>query len=137
MNDSCELCAANLSSAGELIVDFGDWKLLLHPDAAVAGHAMLVLSRHAENFADLTDSEAQQFARVEKVVERALLDVTKMDRAILLKLGIAVPHFHMHIYPVPRTMTRSDVDRVIQGAVKEERERDFGKRVKDRILRLT
>ena len=137
MNDSCQLCAADLNSAGELIVDFGDWKLLLHPDAAVRGHAMLVLSRHAENFADLTDSEAQQFARVEKVVERALLDVTKMDRAILLKLGIAVPHFHLHIYPVSRTMTRSEVDRVINGEVTEAREPDLGNRVKERILRLT
>jgi diadenosine tetraphosphate (Ap4A) HIT family hydrolase len=137
MNDSCQLCAANLSAAGELIVDFGDWKLLLHPDSAVSGHAMLVLSRHAENFADLTDSEAQQFARVAKVVERALLDVTKMDRAILLKLGIAVPHFHLHIYPVTRAMTRSEVNRVINGEVTEERDSDFGKRVKDRILRLT
>ena len=137
MNDSCQLCATDLSSAGELIIDFGDWKLLLHPDAAVRGHAMLVLSRHAENFSDLTDSEAQQFARVEKVVERALLDVTRTDRAILLKLGIAVPHFHLHIYPVMRTMTRSDVNRVIDGAVKEEREPGFGKRLKDQILRLT
>lgn len=137
MNDSCQLCEANLSSAGELIVDFGDWKLLLHPDSAVRGHAMLVLSRHAENFADLTDSEAQQFARVEKVAERALLDVTKMDRAVLLKLGIAAPHFHLHIYPVPRAMTRTEVNRVINGEVKEERDPDFGKRVKDHILRLT
>ena len=137
MNDSCQLCGANLSSAGELIVDFGDWKLLLHPDSAVRGHAMLVLSRHAENFADLTDSEAQQFARVEKVAERALLDVTKMDRAVLLKLGIAVPHFHLHIYPVRRAMTRNEINRVINGEVKEERESDFGKRVKERILRLT
>ena len=137
MNDSCQLCAANLSSAGELIVDFGDWKFLLHPDAAVRGHAMLVAPRHVENFADLTDSEAQQLARVQKVVERALLDVTHTDRAILLKLGIQVPHFHLHIYPVSRTLSRDDVMRVINAEVAETRDADFGKRLKDRILRLT
>ncbi len=98
---------------------------------------MLVLSRHVENFADLTDSEAQQLARVQKVVERALLDVTRTDRAILLKLGIQTPHFHLHIYPVSRTMTRSDVMRAIDAEVSEPREPDFAKRVKERILRLT
>lgn len=137
MNDSCQLCAANLSSAGELIADFGDWKFLLHPDAAVRGHAMLVASRHVENFADLTDSEALQLARVQKVVERALLDVTHTDRAILLKLGIQTPHFHLHIYPVSRTLSRDDVLRAINAQVSETRDADLGKRLKDRILRLT
>jgi diadenosine tetraphosphate (Ap4A) HIT family hydrolase len=137
MNDSCPLCAANLSSAGELVADFGDWKLLLHPDSAVRGHAMLVAGRHIENFADLTDSEAQQLARVQKVVERALLDVTGADRAILMKLGIAVPHFHLHIYPVTRSMTRDDVMRVIDAKVSEERAPGFGKTVLERIHRLT
>jgi diadenosine tetraphosphate (Ap4A) HIT family hydrolase len=137
MNDSCQLCAPDLSSAGELVFDFGDWKLLLHPDSAVPGHSMLVSSRHVENFAELTDSETQQFARVQKVAERALLDVTQTDRAILLKLGIQVPHFHLHIYPVSRAMIRGDVMRVINAEVSEPREADFGKRLRDRVLRLT
>ena len=118
-------------------MDFGDWKLLLHPDSSVRGHAMLVLSRHAENFADLTDSEAQQFARVLKVVERALLDVTRTDRAIQLKLGIQVPHFHQHIYPVSRTRTRAEVMQMINAEVSEAREPGFAKRLKESILRLT
>ena len=98
---------------------------------------MLVLARHAENFSDLTDAEAAQFARVEKVVERALLDVTGARRAILLKLGIQTPHFHIHIYPVDETMTREAVQKVIDARVQEEREPGFGARVRDRILRLT
>lgn len=131
------MCAADLSAAGELVNDFGDWKLLLHPDSAVRGHAMLVVSRHVENLCDMTDSEAQQLARVQKVCERALLDVTRTDRAILMKLGIAAPHFHLHIYPVKRTATRLDVMRAINGEVREERDPDFAKLVRDRILRLT
>ena len=98
---------------------------------------MLVLSRHVENFADFTDPETQQFARVQKVVERALLDITDTDRAILLKLGIQVPHFHLHIYPVSHAMSRGDVMRVINAEVSEPREEDFGKRLRDRMLRLT
>jgi len=137
MNDSCQLCAANLSSAGERAFDFGNWVLLLHPDSAVRGHALLVATRHVENFADLTDAEAQQFARVQKIAERALLDVTGSDRAILLKLGIQTPHFHLHIYPVSRAMTREDVQQVIDAKVTEQRESDFVMTVRKRIESLT
>lgn len=131
------LCAANLSAAGELIFDFGHWKLILHADAAVRGHAMLALSRHVENFADLTDREAQEFGRVQKVAERALLDVTGAGRAILLKLGIQTPHFHLHIYPVKEELSRAAVMSAIEGNAFEEREPDFARKVRDRILRLT
>jgi len=98
---------------------------------------MLVAKRHVENFADLTDSEAQQFARVERVCERALLDVTGAARAILMKLGIATPHLHIHIYPVPGDATREEVQRIIDAKVREKREPGFAKLVRDRILRLT
>jgi len=98
---------------------------------------MLVAKRHVENFADLTDSEAQQFARVERVCERALLDATGAARAILMKLGIATPHLHIHIYPVPGDATREEVQRIIDAKVREKREPGFAKLVRDRILRLT
>lgn len=98
---------------------------------------MLVLMRHAQNFSDLTDDEAQQFVRVEKVCERALLDVTRTDRAILLKLGIATPHLHVHIYPVSGALGREEVQRIIDAEVREEREAGFAKAVRERILRLT
>lgn len=137
MDASCLLCGANRNKAGELVAGFGDWSLLLHPDSAVRGHAMLVAARHVENLADMTDSEIHQLGRVQKVCERALLDVTHTDRAILLKLGIQVPHFHLHIYPLTRTMTRDDVMRVINAEVSEVREVGFAKAVRERIERLT
>ena len=133
---ACVFCS-DRPAAGEEVVDFGGWTLLLHPDSAVRGHAMLAVKRHAENFSDLSDSEAQQFARVEKVCERALLDVTRTDRAILMRLGIATPHFHLHIYPVSSRLTRPEVQRIIDAHVSEPRDHDFAKTVRDRILRLT
>lgn len=133
---ACVFCD-DRDSAGETILDFGEWSLLLHPDSAVRGHGMLVVRRHVENFSDLSDSEAQQFARVAKVCERALLDATATDRAILFKLGIASPHLHIHIYPVSRTATRAEVQRVIDGNVSEPRASGFAALVRERILRLT
>ncbi len=120
-----------------MIFDFGGWRLLLHLDSAVRGHAMLASSRHVENFADLHDTEAQQFGRVQRVAERALLDVTGTDRAILLKLGVQTPHFHVHIYPVKKTMSRAAIMQAINGDAFEEREPGLAKKVRDRILRLT
>jgi diadenosine tetraphosphate (Ap4A) HIT family hydrolase len=137
MHDSCLLCAPDLTKAGELIMDFGDWRLLLHADSSVKGHAMLAAVRHVENFADLSETEAHEFARVQRVVERALLDVTATDRTILMKLGVQTPHFHVHIYPVRKTMSRTEIMRAINGDVAEAREEDFARRVRDRILRLT
>ena len=110
---------------------------MLHPDSAVKGHSMLVAARHVENFCDLTDSEIHQLGRVQRVCERALLDVTRTDRAILMKLGIQTPHFHLHIYPVKRGMTRDEVMRVIDAKVSETREAGFAKALLDRIHRLT
>ncbi|HEX9160198.1 MAG TPA: HIT domain-containing protein [Thermoanaerobaculia bacterium] len=133
-DEGCAFCGAG---SGELVFDFGDWSLWLHPDSAVAGHAMLAIKRHVENFADLTDSEATQFVRVQKVVERALLDVTKTDRAILLKLGIQTPHLHVHIYPVRSAATREDVMRILDGTVSENRPAGFVKSLRDRIFHLT
>jgi diadenosine tetraphosphate (Ap4A) HIT family hydrolase len=71
------------------------------------------------------------------VAERALLNATGTDRAILLKLGIAVPHLHIHIYPVSRKLTRADVMRIINAEVSEERPPGFAKAVRDGILHLT
>ena len=132
---ACVFCDDS-QSAGELVVAFDDWSLLLHPDSAVRGHAMLVAKRHIENFADLTGDEAQEFARVARVCERALLDVTRTDRAILMKLGIATPHLHIHIYPVSRALDREAVQRIIDAKVREDREPGFAGTLRDRIRAL-
>jgi diadenosine tetraphosphate (Ap4A) HIT family hydrolase len=103
------------SDAGELI--FEDEKLLviLHNDWAVHGHTMIVWKKHVENVADLAPDEYAHFAAVHHRVEKALLDVTRADRAILLKLGIVTPHLHLHIYPVSASLDREQVMQIIDG----------------------
>jgi diadenosine tetraphosphate (Ap4A) HIT family hydrolase len=101
--------------AGELI--FEDEKLLviLHNDWAVRGHAMIVWKEHVENVSDLAPDENAHFAAIHQRVEKTLLDVTRADRAILLKLGIVTPHLHLHIYPVIATLDREQVMQIIDG----------------------
>jgi diadenosine tetraphosphate (Ap4A) HIT family hydrolase len=105
--------------AGELI--FEDHKLLviLHNDWAVRGHAMIVWKKHIENVADLTPDEYAHFSAVHHRVEKALLDVTRADRAILLKLGIVTPHLQLHIYPVSASLDRAQVMQIIDAGVRD------------------
>jgi diadenosine tetraphosphate (Ap4A) HIT family hydrolase len=107
--------------------------VMLHDDSAVRGHAMVVWRSHVENLSDLSDDDATHFIRVHRAAERVLLDVTKCERAVLMKLGIATPHLHLHIYPVPASANRAAVMSAIDGATREEREDGFATAVRDKL----
>ncbi len=124
----CIFCT-DVKAAGEIVFENDDAWVLLHPDSAVAGHAMVVAKRHVENVSDLPPDAFARFANVQHSAERALLKVTGAERAILLKLGIQTPHLHMHIYPVRRDATRQEVMDAIDGKVREERPADFAARL--------
>ena len=124
----CIFCT-DLKAAGEAVFENDVAWVLLHPDSAVAGHAMVIAKRHVENASDLTPDEFARFAHVLHTAERALLEVTGARRAILLKLGIQTPHLHIHIYPVGSEATRQDVMDAIDGRVREERPADFAARL--------
>ena len=135
MND-CLFCS-DLQRAGEIIYSGDAVSILLHPDSAVRGHAMVVSTRHVENLSDLPDDEARQFLLMHRIAEQALLDATGTDRAILLKLGIQVPHLHVHIYPVSASMTRAEVMKVIEGERNERRGDGFADALRERVKALT
>jgi diadenosine tetraphosphate (Ap4A) HIT family hydrolase len=118
MTDSCLFCA-HLNS---LLILFEDDRaaVALHEDWAVRGHAMVIWKEHLENIAQLSESEVAHFAAVYRRAERALLEVTGADRAVMLKLGIITPHLHVHIYPVSATLDRARVMDIIEGRVREE-----------------
>jgi diadenosine tetraphosphate (Ap4A) HIT family hydrolase len=107
--------------------------VMLHDDAAVRGHAMVVWRAHVENLSDLSDDDAAHFIRVHRAAERVLLAVTQCERAVLMKLGIATPHLHLHIYPVPATADRATVMAAIDGRTHEEREEGFAAAVRSQL----
>ena len=104
----CEPIASPLHADDHVIA-------VMHDDRAVAGHCMVASRRHVENASDLTADEWAHFARVQRIVERAVLGSTGSSRAILFKLGLQTPHLHIHIYPVPASMDRAEVMRAIDG----------------------
>jgi diadenosine tetraphosphate (Ap4A) HIT family hydrolase len=126
----CGFCEAkgDLSRFGTVIYEDDHCAVALHPDSSVAGHAMLIWKRHVENVAGLEPVELAHFARVHSETERILLRETGRERAILLKLGIQVPHLHLHLYPVSAAATRAEVMAAIDGTVREERPDGFEER---------
>jgi diadenosine tetraphosphate (Ap4A) HIT family hydrolase len=123
MNDSCLFCG-HLNSL-EIVFDDDRVAVALHDDWAVRGHAMVIWKRHVENISQLSEEEVAHFWRVYHRAERALLEVTRADRGVMLKLGIVTPHLHVHIYPVIAALDRGAVMDIIEGRRREARDESF------------
>jgi diadenosine tetraphosphate (Ap4A) HIT family hydrolase len=128
----CVFCSDVTRSGDVIFEDQRTW-VVLHDDWSVRGHAMVVWKPHVENFSDLTPEDAAHFARVHRRAEQALLEVTKADRAILMKLGIATPHLHVHIYPVSDALGRDAVMRVINSETRDARDDAFVNAMRARL----
>ncbi|HEY2829915.1 MAG TPA: HIT family protein [Thermoanaerobaculia bacterium] len=120
----CVFCSDVTRSGDVIFEDQRTW-VVLHEDWSVRGHTMVVWKPHVENLSDLTPEDGAHFARVLRHTERALLAATNTDRAILMKLGIATPHLHVHIYPVSATLDRAAVMRIVNSETREHRDETF------------
>ena len=129
---NCVLCD-DVRRAGEVVAEDARLWIVLHDDWAVRGHAMIVWKKHVENIAGLTAGEYAHFARIHHRAERALLAATGADRAIVFKLGIATPHLHVHIYPVPAALDRAAVMAIIDARVREPRDEAFVRDLRARL----
>lgn len=121
---SCVFCT-DPSHAGDVVFEDERTWVVLHDDWSPRGHAMVVSKRHVDNASDLDEQEWLHFARVWHRAERAILDATGLQRAMILKLGIQTPHLHVHIYPVSVSATRDDVFAAFDGKRREPREQEF------------
>jgi len=107
----------------ELVYEDDSTAVALHDDWAVRGHAMVIAKRHVENLSELPDAE--HFMRVYRNAERALLRLTGAERAVMMKLGIATPHLHLHIYPVSASLDRAAVMDIIEARTSVARDEAF------------
>ena len=126
MNPPCVFCA-NLNTV-ELVYEDEKVAVALHDDWAVRGHAMVIAKQHVENLSELSDPE--HFMAVYRKAERALLQLTGAERAVMMKLGIATPHQHLHIYPVRASLDRAALMAIIDGKVRVARDEEFVKAVR-------
>ncbi len=115
----CELLTTR-DGAADILFEDDDVLVLLHEAWAALGHTVVVAKRHVENVSELPADQWARVARVFQRVEAAVLATTGADRAILMKLGLMVPHLHIHIYPVSREMSREQVFAIVDGKSKHE-----------------
>lgn len=114
---SCPLCAP--PEPERLLFQNEAASVVIHEDWSMRGHAMVIARRHVENISQLQDVERHALLDVYVRAEKILLEATGADRAVLLKLGLQVPHLHLHIYPVRRDVDRAGVFDMIETRVRE------------------
>lgn len=129
---TCVFCT-DVRQSGDVLAEDDRLWIVLHDDWAVRGHAMIVWKKHVENIADLTVDEYAHFALAHHRAERALLAATRADRAIILKLGIATPHLHVHIYPVSATLGRAAVMEIVDARVRAPRDEALVAELRERL----
>ena len=127
MNDSCLFCR---KIDGDVIYEDDRCAIVLHDDWSVLGHAMIVWKSHVENFSDLSEDDALHLSQMHHAAERVLLEATGVERAVLMKLGIATPHLHLHIYPVSASVDRAAVFAIINARTRVGRDEAFIARVR-------
>jgi diadenosine tetraphosphate (Ap4A) HIT family hydrolase len=115
----CDLLTTR-ERAADILFEDDDVVVLLHEAWATLGHTVVVAKRHVENASDLAEDQWARVARTFRRVEAALLAETGAERAILMKLGLMVPHLHLHIYPVSRSLDRAQVFAIIDGKTSAE-----------------
>ena len=130
---SCSLCA-DLSSL-DIAYEDDAVAVVVHEDWAVRGHVMVVWKTHVENVSDLSAEEWTRLSHAYRRTERALLDLTQADRAVIMKLGIATPHLHIHIYPVGAALNRADVMEIIDARRSEPYDATFVTALRSRLDR--
>jgi len=97
---SCVFCD-NVHDAGTLLDENEHAWVIRHAQ----GQTMIVARRHVENASDLEESEWLEVARTWHRAERAM----QAERVIVLKLGVATPHLHIHLHPFDKTATREEI----------------------------
>lgn len=74
--------------------------VMLDDDWIIKGHTLVISKKHVENLSELSPEEVTGFATICSKVEKLLLQELQVNKAVILKSGGLVPHFHFHIYPM-------------------------------------
>jgi diadenosine tetraphosphate (Ap4A) HIT family hydrolase len=126
MSAACTLCGpfAPGHPAGDVLFESAGATVILAADWSARGHAIVVAKRHVENVSSLSPDESRAFFETYRDAETILLQETGADRAIVMKLGLAVPHLHVHIYPVSRSLDRAQVFDILENRRQSAEPRD-------------
>lgn len=94
--------------------------VLLDIDWAVKGHTLIIWKEHIENASSLSETDFLYFSKIFRRAEKALLEILKVDRSVVLRTGWTIPHFHFHIYPVKREVNPAEILDMMHKRVRHE-----------------
>ena len=120
-DERCVFCR-DVRESGDVVYEDASAWVIVHPDWSPQGHVMVVAKQHVENVSDLSEGEWMRIASVWHRAEKAVLQATGAQRAMILKLGIVTAHLHVHIYPVAATASRDDVFAAFDGKRSDARD---------------
>jgi diadenosine tetraphosphate (Ap4A) HIT family hydrolase len=116
-DERCVFCV-DVNASGEIVFENDAAWVIVHPDWSPRGHLMVVAKTHVENASALAEEEWLRIAAVWHRAEKAVLQATGAERAMILKLGIVTAHLHVHIYPVAATASREEVFAAFDGKLR-------------------
>lgn len=82
-----------------LIKEYKHWILLIRNRNITLGNCVAITKRHMERFSEITLEEMEDFQKVVKDVETALMSAFKYDKINYLMLMMKDKHTHFHIIP--------------------------------------
>jgi diadenosine tetraphosphate (Ap4A) HIT family hydrolase len=113
MTDSCPRCdivAGRLIPAGGVIHDDGLWRVVHHPGATSdPGELLIVLRRHEEAIAALTDPETESLGPILRAGTRAIERVVRPERVYVASFNERIRHVHFFLLPRTRAMPSGHV----------------------------
>ena len=108
---SCDLVArrdAGEAPSWDRIVRAPDWDVAHATGTAIEGWLVLVLRRHVDALAALTDDEAASLGPLIKATSAALHETTGCIKTYVAQFAEHPQHRHVHVHVIPRFSEQSE-----------------------------
>jgi diadenosine tetraphosphate (Ap4A) HIT family hydrolase len=113
---SCQTLAGAVAPPGGVVYDTTHWAVFLRSrPLLVPGQGFIVLRRHCEDIAALTDDEAASLGVVVRQVAAAYYAVLAPERVHIGLYGEGVRHIHLHVLPRMRGMPEGNIPLTLLG----------------------
>lgn len=113
---SCQTLAGEIVPPGGIVHVTPEWAVFLRArPLLVPGQGFVVLRRHCEDVALLTDSEATSLGIVLRATAQAYTTVLAPERIHVGLYGEGVRHIHLHVLPRTRDLPAGNIPLTLLG----------------------
>lgn len=113
---SCRTLAGEIAPPGGILYSAPHWAVFLRArPPLVPGQGFIVLRRHCEDVAQLTDDEAASLGAVMRATARAYAQALAPERVHFGLYGEGVRHIHLHVLPRTRALPAGNIPLTVLG----------------------